>query len=464
MTDTITVPQTKAFQGLPTQKEVNYLPLSATKGKACANCRWFLHFGGCFIVDGQPEPILPTGYCDRWEATPQPEPAPDVAEVIAESVGEAVEAVMEAMPLMPMEMSHEHESSRAEVIIDPAAPVLTQLQNRLRRQPLKDGTQVLKDNTGRRYMFMITSNGYRDRDNANVTTRAIEDYVEKCWTDDGQFIGDNAHYIWHTKELGSISDLVFADVWSGFLVELWREKEQMPVAKAFYNYVERHPDEKWGASQGFFASKTDIDAGLYKTIAKYESSSLPLAAASNVYTLSEVLPMVEKSKRDTFLNQLFKEEFGIEDAAALLKQGPETLRKTLADRGVEAKTAGGDAIQKARLEASKQNAELLLSMVEVQDEFDRQLSTLTETQTKAANDEAARIAAIEKKYEDRLAAVEKDNQALRTLLNQAPRRASQDSATTVTDDDKQVLKDALPAGDKEASFWGVPASAVKPKS
>ena len=451
MTDTKKVPTTKAFIGMLEPEDVNYVPLSVTRGKACANCRWFLTYGACFIVDSSDaddQPILATGYCDRWEATPQPE-APTVEPVPV--------VIVEAPEAEPMEMSHQHaDEPRQELIIDPVPSVWQQLQNRLKREPLKDGTQVLKDNAGRRYMFMITSNGYRDRDNAHVTTKAIEDYVEHCWTDDGKFIGDNSHYIWHTKELGSISDLVFADVWSGFLVELWREKDSTPIAKAFYNYVEKHPEMEWGASQGFFASKTDKEAGLYKSIAKYESTSLPRAAASNMFTLSEVLPMVEKGKRDTFLNALFQEEFGIKDAVGLLKQGPEKLRAELADRGIEAKALGGssDAVAKARGDAMKQGAELMLSMVEVQDQFERQLDQLTEVQTKALKDKDDRIAAIEKRLNDDVNALKQDNAALRTLLNQPPRRASQDDSTALTDAEKPVLKDALPV--KFDTLTGLP--------
>lgn len=444
---------TKAFQGMLTQAEVNYVPLSATRGKACANCRWFMAWGACFIVQDRnptnPEPILATGYCDRWEGTPTPPPPPDVEPIPV--------VIVNADSMDVTEMSHEHTDDKpAELIINPAAPILTQALNKLKREPLKDGATVLKDSAGQRYMFMVTSNGYKDRDNAHVTQKAIEQYVEKCWTEDGQFIGDNAHYIWHTKELGSVSDLMFADVWSGFLVELWREKADYPVAKAFYNYVEKHPEVEWGASQGFFASQKEKAAGVYKTIAKYESSSLPLAAASNVYTLSEVLPMVEKGKRDTFLNNLFKEEFGIEDAAQLLKQGPEQLRAKLADQGIEAKSLGGDAVQKARGDAMKQSAELLLSMVEVQDAIEKQVEQMKADHSAALKEKDDRIVKLEKDFADYKAAQLKDMNDLRTVVNQPPRRPSQDDATLVTKTDGEVLKDALPKENPVGNWLGLP--------
>lgn len=446
-------PVTKAFTGKLEPEDVHYVPLSVVKGKACANCRWFIAGAypsmACYLVDASDmddEPIIATGLCDRWEGTP----------VIVQPEVEPIPVVIVDSPA-PIEMSSEKE--RTELIIDPSASIMTQLQNRIRRQPLKDGTHVLKDNAGQRYMFMVTSNGYRDGDNAHVTTKAIEDYVEKCWTDDGKFIGDNSHYIWHTKELGSISDLVFADVWSGFLVEVWREKAD-PIAKGFYNYVERHPEMDWAASQGFWGSRTEKAAGLYKSIAKYESTSLPRAAASNVYTLSEVLPMIEKSKRDVFLNNFFKEEFGIEDAAATLKEGPEKLRAKLADRGIEAKALGGDAVQKVRTEAMQGTADLILSMVEVQDQVEKQVSDLATSHATELKLRDDKITAVEKNANIKITQLEKELGEVRAIVNAPPRRPSQDSSTVVPATD-QVLKDNLPAADPVGAWLGLP---MKPKT
>lgn len=75
---------------LLSEQEVNYVTLSPKSNKACANCRFFCALGSdegdgdldndCLIVeDDAPgaQPILPTGYCDRWEALPTPaEPEP----------------------------------------------------------------------------------------------------------------------------------------------------------------------------------------------------------------------------------------------------------------------------------------------------------------------------------------------------------------------------------------------------
>lgn len=170
--------------------------------------------------------------------------------------------------------------------------------------------------------------------------------------------------------------------------------------------------------------------------------------------------MIEKSKRDEFLDKLFKEEFGIEKAADLLKQGPEKLRAQLADRGIEAKALGGDAVQKVRGEAMQQSAELLLSMVEVQDQVEKQVSDLTTSHAAELKLRDDKITAIEKKFDTELANVKKENADLRTIVNAPPRRASQDDSTVVPKDDP-VLKDKLPTDDPVGSWLGLP---MKPKT
>jgi hypothetical protein len=216
---------------------------------------------------------------------------------------------------------------------------------------------------------------------------------------------------------------MFADVWSGFLVELWREQED-PIAKAFYNFVERHDEIEWGASHGF---QGVLKGDTFTHINKFESSSLPLESAANLLTLSEVLPMSVKSKRDGFIDQLFKEEFGIEGAAAILHTGPDKLRDELAKKGHTAKSLGegSDALKQAKAEAIGNTAELILSMVELQDEFEKQLTD----GTKQITDQSKTIGDLQKQVKD----YDKEVKDLRALVNAGPRRAVGDSGTEVTD-------------------------------
>lgn len=170
--------------------------------------------------------------------------------------------------------------------------------------------------------------------------------------------------------------------------------------------------------------------------------------------------MVEKSKRDEFLNAFFKEEFGVEKAADLLKAGPEQLRAKLADRGVEAKALGGDAVAKARAEAMGQVGELIISIIDAQDQVDKQVTDLTAAHAAELQKRDTRIEAIEKAANTKLATMEQELTVLRTIVNAPPRRPSQDSSTVVSVGDP-VLKDALPAGDPLQSWLGLP---MKPKT
>lgn len=406
------------------QSIVNYIPLSATTGQACANCIFYRSTGfdgiewpHCHIVADWPDPIEPTGWCDRWEAKPEPpEPEPTVAEAI-EDLAVAIEGVVEMSA----------DETRHEYFISPADSTMGKLKKSLSSN-LTPGVYILKDAAGQRWMWLTTSNGYRDRDNQHVAMKALQEYVEASWTGDNTaFIGQNDHYFWHWKQLGSISDLMFADVWNGFLVELWREQPDNPVAKAAYNFVENHPEIEWGSSQGFFGKP---NGDTFKTIMKFESTTLPRDAAANLLTLSEVLPMSMKSKRDAMLDQMFKEEFGIDGAAAMLHEGVNKLKAALDAKGIQAKSLGegSDALKQARADAIGDTADLILSMVDLQNEFEKELTEVKKERDTARGEVTA--------FKTQLDRYEKEVKELRDLVNAGPRRATTDSSTVVNDPEK----------------------------
>lgn len=282
------MPEKDNVTGLLTQAETNYTTLSPSGTEACANCRWFRSAAyegqdACHLVDCYPLPILPTGLCDRHEEIPVPEPIPDAVVEAIEGLGETIEDMMEDMTEVEMSWRGDKHYTIAPV---QTSGMLDAVKRTVKRSALQSGVKMLTDKAGRRYLFMVTSNGYKDRDKEHVATKALQAYVDNSWTKDNTaFIGEQEHLIWHDDRLGSMSDLVFADVWDGFLVEIWREQNH-PIAKAFYTYVQNHPEIKWGASHGFLGVKEN---DTFEHIFKRESSTLPLSAASNVLTLSEVL-------------------------------------------------------------------------------------------------------------------------------------------------------------------------------
>lgn len=299
------------------QSEAGYTAVSTTEGAACSGCRWFCE-EHCALVEGDPLPIAPNGYCNRYEAMPIMEQAP-----------------LEVMIVEPPESEDEGEMAHRDHDHTPPADgfIAPSLNT---EHGIAAGLSVYKARDGRRLMLMVTSNAYRDRENERVLSAALKDYTDALWTTDNKhFMGDTqAHYIWHAKELGSVSDLLYADVWDGFLVEVWHEKPTA-LAKAFYNFVEAHPEIVHGASHGFKYLRREKQNGEYKAIAKFESSTLPLNAAANLLTFSGVIGM----KRDEYFQKLFKEQMGIDVDPSDLQGNLASLKAKLDAAGVAQKDA-----------------------------------------------------------------------------------------------------------------------------
>ena len=455
------------------QDEVNYTAVSTTSGEACANCRWY---GGYFchlVNDDGPEPIMPTGWCDKHEPFPQDEPEDPVVEAI-ENLATAVAST--PAPTIIVEPPHsdddssgwylaaseddtedDDETTDEEATSDEeekavyAAPTLGLVKRaQTLRSPLKPGTTVVKGLDGQRLMFLITSNGYKDREDEHVATKALTKYVDGCWTKDNTaFIGANDHYFWHVKDFGSISDLMYADVWDGFLIEVWREKPTR-WAKSAYNFVEAHPELAWGASHGFFASKGKDNT--FHEIHKFETTTLPLDAAANLATLSEVLPVATKSKRDAILQQLFDEQYGKgvitpED----LKQGTAHVAKKLQGLEVKGMPDTHPAVKEAQSKALANVAGLVLEMAETQGDFDQRVET-TEKSVKEIGDK------VESEVAKALKAIEvltKQVESLTKRVNAGPRRPEQSTSTIVDEPTAAKVKQQLDEVEKKYnSLWG----------
>lgn len=150
----------------------------------------------------------------------------------------------------------------------------------------KEGVTLTRGGDGLRYMFIITSNSYEDRENETITTQALTDYVNQAW-ESGE-INQPLRW-WHDDELPDIGLIVWADMEGPFLLELAQEIPSA-LSKAVFDYIENNPDEHWAASHGFdFPEEEKTPDGTYKRIYKFETSLLPLKAAANPYTLSAVV-------------------------------------------------------------------------------------------------------------------------------------------------------------------------------
>lgn len=403
----------------PTQAEVAYVPLSTTGGKACSTCRWFSMQGEygpyCHLVENWPQDIVPNGYCNRHEGQPNVEPP---AEPEAAEVEEASREHDDA---------HEHPEP-VEVFAAPTSNKEVGLFGKF-TAALKGGAQpgigVVHGADGARYMLIVTSNSYMDREGETIRTEALQKWVDKCWdTVEGEFATDNPLLFWHDDRL-KMGDIVWADMRGPFLMEVARESEGA-ISKALFDYVEQNPDEKWGASHRFVYHQKDRSAdGVYGRIIKRETTVLPREFAANPLTYSGVLPM-SKSKRAEYLDKMLR----LEGAAALLDEGVDKLVSALEANGVQhkssdkpAETGESKGLNILIGDLIEAQAELVESMDALKGQIDSATAEKV-TAEKALADERAQAAESLKQLSERIAQLE-------VQLKARPVSASRDASTEV---------------------------------
>jgi len=403
----------------PTQAEASYVTLSAQPGAACANCRWFIgsrgEYGGCHIIDNFPLEIEPTGYCNRYDGP-----------VVVADDGFTAEVAGETETTAPPEPEVEvveRAASEPDKIFYAAPKSSDGLLSGLRAKfsgGLKPGTSVLKGIDGKRYILLVTSNSYEDREEETITTDALKEYVDSRWIADDQYHTDEPTLFWHDDRL-QIGDLIWGDTSGPFLVELAREADNS-VAKSIIDYLETS-DEKWGASHRFAYRKSSRDeSGTYHRIYKLETSILPHKFAANIATYSGVLPTMKK-ERGEILNKMLGE-----GAAEELDKGMANFEAWLAERGVEHKAVDepkADATETVE-KAATDFAPLLLQLIDGQVELAEQVDA-RETADKARSTENETLIETLKAVNARL-------EKLEVQLNARPTIASKDAANIVSED------------------------------
>jgi hypothetical protein len=217
---------------------------------------------------------------------------------------------------------------------------------------LKQGVSVVRDDDGNRYMFIITSNSYKDREDETLTTRTLKEYVEKGWNDD-QWTDIQPYYFWHDEDLPELGQIIWADMQGPFLIEVAKEGKNL-FARKMWDYVEAHPRERWGASHGFdYPESLKDDAGTYYKIYKFETSLLPLWAAANPYTLSVVLGGTKSDMSNQARDVALDKMLGRKGAAKKLRQIPDALQQALDRQGVTHKGMVDDHQSKIKAHIAK---------------------------------------------------------------------------------------------------------------
>lgn len=205
------------------------------------------------------------------------------------------------------------------------------------RRPRHPAVMVKSGDDGLRLMFIVTSNAYEDREGETITSKALQDEVDRRWVGPEAFVPDQPLLFWH--EGAPIGDIVWADVVDGFLVEVAKERDG-DYAKAVWDYVADNPDGyEWGASHGFrYAPEDRLDDGTYTRIRKFETSVLPHRDAANALTFAGVM---EREMNEERLNLL--EKIAGRAGLKLAKQA-KAAAAVLTDAGIEHKAADADLV------------------------------------------------------------------------------------------------------------------------
>ena len=421
----------------PTQAETNYVTISPqlVNQVACQNCRWFVEDGEygstCHIIENGPQNVVGTGWCDRYDG-------PVVAEQTA----------LEPFPTLVVGDSPALETEERAATPEPdkiiyATPddgggFLKGLRHKV-SGGLKPGTTVLKDARGRRYMLVVTSNSYQDREQETITTDALKSSVDAGWVADDQYLSDNPLLYWHDDRL-KIGNIVWADVRGPFLVELAKEAPGI-VAEEVFDYYET-TEEKSGASHKFayYTKRREAD-GTYTQIFKQETSILPREAAANIGTYTGVFPMTDERGKH------FNKVLGLENASDLLDENLDKLVEALTARGIEHKSKDDPDATEQVEKATDKFAPLLLQLIDSQAGLAEEVDTVM-TKSKALVDERDSQADIIKALTGRL-----DN--IEARLGARPTQASRDEGNIIDDASElspAIIK-AIEAASKPAGNW-----------
>jgi hypothetical protein len=152
----------------------------------------------------------------------------------------------------------------------------------------------LTDDDGLRYMLLITSNSYRDREGDILKSTGLAEYAAGKGLTKPE---DNVLLFWHDGE--PIGDIIHAEYYKSFLIEVARERRDKTInigtkkkpmeckISQVWDFIEDTPGE-WAASHGFDVIGRSKDGIIYP-FDKKETSVVLNEYQANWWTLSEVI-------------------------------------------------------------------------------------------------------------------------------------------------------------------------------
>jgi len=273
--------QDKAFTGLISQQEAQYVPLSATPGQACANCRWFKAWGNyCHVVEEYPEPILATGHSNRWEAAPQP--------IVLEA---------EPIPVVIVEPGFAYDDSAEMALSVPKGLVerVKEFIAGLRPEPAEQPAfKVFKAANGRKAWISRHTGKWIDRENEILADASHDAYVARVQKG---IVDPPELWMWHAK--GTKHGQAVA-VWkAGGFVMAAGYFDDTPAGNKAFEYYQKHSG-KIKLSHMFHYPKETKIGGVYHEYNTIEITTLPDGAEAFPYTSFEeinTMALVDAARR-----------------------------------------------------------------------------------------------------------------------------------------------------------------------
>lgn len=199
---------------------------------------------------------------------------------------------------------------------------------RVFKSNLQPGSTVFRGKDGKRGMFLITSNSYKDRDDETLTSDALQRYADSCWKSDGTFHSDNPLLFWHNDDL-VMGEIIFTAFEKPFLIEVAKEIDD-PIAKVLWDFAEANGDEAGTSHRFGYLEEDRSEDGVFKEIVtKIETTYLPERQfAANGLTYAGVIKQMDKTQATVF-DKIFAAFGGIDGASEELKKGKNALVKKL---------------------------------------------------------------------------------------------------------------------------------------
>lgn len=396
------------------QAEAGYVPLSTTANQACANCRWFCAVGedgggDCRIVEDDPNGIMQTGWCNRWEAIP-------------EMTSEPVEVVVVETEAPEMDMG--------EMSSTPKPGIIQRVKTWFAKTPGLSGVfHVFKAADGQPRWVAAFSNNFQDRDEEIISEKAWDGYLARI---EQKLVPMPQLWLGHIPgtEHGQ-ADMVFG---VGNFVVASGTFTTNETAKAALKYYQTAEGKNVPLSHGFTFPKWAFKDGVYDVVNTFEISTLPPPMmASNPFTEYEVFDMKQISPEQ---KAALEKVLGAHAKTILDKyeQGSEEIKAA----GVAYK-AFTNADPEPAPETQTEPAPLAVlvgDLIEAQ----HMLTEMVRKSMESATAEKARAINLE----TRLHALEGNVQSLQAEQRLTPRAASGASETKLSEKDAEKAKADFP--------------------